>query len=193
MKNGKRMLTLGLAAILALGLIGCGKQETPSPAEQTQQTTQTTESTEATEPVIPEKEIDHLYNGLYIPLTESVSATEQDGALVFESDVLSGSVVFQKLDELPKDTGRTSEAYAQQLLSQTQKENSDAWMGTSTGVSYYVVIPSAEKIEVRGLYVFGDVCWEVRAESADPELRQQLVRIVGRCYIKENKIPQIGE
>lgn len=190
MKIGYRMLAFGLAMVLAVGLPGCGKEEEASQTEQTQQTTQ---ATEPSNPEISEKEIDHLLNGLYISLAESISVTTQDDQLAFENDEIQGGVTFKTLSSLPEDTARTSEGYAQQLLSHTKDENSEAWMGTSTGVGYYVVIPSAEKTEVRGLYVWDNVCWEVWAESTDPELQDQLIRIVGRCYIKENKIPQIEE
>lgn len=193
MKIGYKALTLGLAMILAASLFGCAEKKDSTPTEQPQQTTQATEpstSGSVSGSMPSETEISHFHNGLYITLAESISVTTQEKQLSFESDTVQGGVTFQKLDMLPQGTAQTSEGYARQLLELSQQENSEAWMGTSTGVGYYVVIPSAEKTEVRGLYVWGDLCWEVWAESSDPELTQQLVRIVGRCYIMEGKIPQ---
>ena len=191
MKHTKGLLAFVLALVTVAAMAGCAKKVDNTPPTEETTTQPTTAPTQpTTSPAQPsEKEISHQHKGLYIPLGESVSVTTQDNTLSFESKDLRGGVTFQRLTDLPESTAKTSEGYAKQL----KEQNPDAVVGTSTGVGFYAVMKVDGKTQVRALYVYKHMCWEVWAESSDSTVESQLIRIVGRCHVQEGQVPEISE
>ena len=178
MSNFKKILSAGVAiSLLACLTVGCAAEEEPDT------TTRTTETTAPTSPDHPdEAQVEYTHFGLRFKLGESftteVSETNSQ-LLQFQSGDIQGSVEFGPMETVLGRTVATSQEAANHLLSQ-MPDVKDAWIGSSTGVCFYLVVPGADTLQVYGVYVYGDMCWKVMAESPDTADQDLLIRIVGR-------------
>ena len=190
MSDFKKILSAGVAiSLLACLTVGCAAEDDADPTTQTPQTTapvETTASTETTAPTSPdhtdEAQVEHSHYGLRFKLGESFTTEVSEAnsqLLQFHSGDIKGSVEYGSMETVLGRTVSTSQEAANHLLSQ-MPDAKDAWIGSSTGVCFYLVVPGTETLQVYGVYVYGDMCWKVMAESPDSADKDLLIRIVGR-------------
>lgn len=185
----RNILALALAMILVLGCFtGCAGEQ----KEEGETTKATQETSSAPTKETEETSVEYDHRGLHFKLDSSFTAgvSEDDSeSFSFQNDQIQGAVEFGPLSQLTGGAADTSRGYAEHLLEEQGSSHSDAWVGTSTGFCYYVVFEDADSILVQGLYVNGQQGWSIWAQSTDPEMVDQLIRIVGRCAVVAEEVP----
>lgn len=185
------------AASLCILLAGCGQTD-PQPTD-TVPTTQTTAPaetatpTEATDPTVPTEAVTPVpvqFKGLRFHLDDTYTTGEEDGKLTFRNAAIQGGVESDSLSKLTGGFARTSGEYATYLQKELQDDHEKIWVGSSTGVGFYLVLQDPDGTRVQCLYVKGDKAWNIWAESADNDLTDELIRICGKCAIFSEEIPQ---
>lgn len=179
-----------LALVLALALLtGCGKEEDSAPTTAATTTAPPVTTTAPADPVPEEITVEHDHRGLHIKLDSSFTvglAEDDENTFTFENEQISGSVTFGALEALSGGAA-TSKEYAETLKEQYGAEN--ARIGTSTNVAFYVIHEDDTGITVESLYIHGQKGWLVTVESANGELTNQMVKIVGLCGMNADEIP----
>lgn len=179
--------TAALSLLLALAA-GCGKQNSPAPttvptAAPTEPATTPTEP--ATQPTAPDasQETMKVYNhkGLQYRLAEDFTVEETDESVKFHRDHIQGTIQFGTQQQILGTTVASSLEAAQYLKGKLAPDNENTVIGSSTGVCYYLAIPGTDKTQALGVYISGDNCWKLTAESPNAIDQDYLIRIVGRC------------
>ncbi len=175
-----------IAAILMLlaGLSGCAKEK-PTPTTVT--TTAPTQSENQPEPEATP--VQHMHCGLTLKLDTSFTTTtsaEDSNVFTFKNDKISGTVRFGALSELGNGAAQ-SKQYAETLKAQY---GDAAWVGSGTGVGYYVVIKGESDTTVKCLYIYDQVSWLVEVKG-DSSVTEQMTHIAGRCGWNAEQIPEI--
>lgn len=184
----KKLLAATTALILVLALAACAKEqpETPTTAPTTAPTTEpTTQPT--TEPTAPDasKETWEVHNlqGLQYRLPEDFTLEEKDNSASFHRDHIHGAVEYGTQQDILGTTVANSMEAAEYLKQKLAPGNNDTVIGSSTGVGFYLTIPTGDKTQAIAVYISGENCWKVTAESPNAIDRDYLVRLVGRCAI----------
>lgn len=198
-----------LSATVAVSLIGClaagCAKEEADPSTAPSQTTASVDPTQTTAPIDPEETtapadpqqttspttpgsieetmVEHSHLGLTIKLGESYTtkvAEDDPNTMIFQNGDIQGTVEHGTVEELVGKKVASSQEAANHLLSQ-MPDVKDAWIGSSTGVCFYLVTPVEDGVRVQGVYLKGDQCWKVTAESSDPADQDVLIYMVARC------------
>lgn len=193
----KKTMTLSLsAAALCCCLAGCAQEDiqptqtSPTTPTSATQTTEATQPTQATEPTTAVEQLPVAFKGLHFNLDSSYTTAEDGDKLTFQSDAIQGGVEFGPLSKMTGGFAQTSADYAKYLQKELQADYEKVWVGSSTGVGFYLVLQNADETEVRCLYVKGDVAWNIWAKSTDAALEEELIRICARCAMVTEEIPQ---
>lgn len=194
-----KWLALALTLILAMGCFaGCAENKEPAGTEPetSSAATEPEGSSAATQPTetAPEqpKTVEYSHYGLYIKLPQGFTAgVSQDdpNRFCFDNGRIQGAAEFGELEQVTGGVAETSRDYAQYLLDSLGEEYEEAWIGSSTGICYYLVLQNEDSVLVRGLYVHDGNAWNVWAQSEDTALAEQLIRLVARCGMVPDEVP----
>ena len=202
-----------LSATVAVSMIGClaagcakeAADPTTAPSQSAatvpSQTTAPTDPKETTAPTDPQETtspttpgntdetlVEHPHFGLVIKLGESYTtevSPDDPELFLFEKGQIHGSVEYGTMEELVGKNVSSSKEAADHLLSQ-MTDVKDAWIGSSTGVCFYLVTPAGDGVRVQGVYLKGEKCWKVTAESSDKADQDVLIYMVARCNLTAN-------
>lgn len=193
MDTTKKLLSLALSAAVCLCLVACG-QEVPQPSHTaptaTAPTTQSTPPTETTAPAQTVTQVPVRFQGLRFYLDDTYTTGEEDGKLTFKNAAIEGGVESGLLSRLTGGYAQTSADYAKYLQKDLQDDHEKIWVGSSTGIGFYIVFEDPDQIRVQCLYVQGNEAWNIWAESSDHAQLEELIRICGKCVMASEEILQ---
>lgn len=181
----KKLLTVTLALTLLLALAtGCGKEK---PADPTTQPTTEPTTDPTTEPTAPDASQEtwevHNLQGLQFRLADDFTTEEGENKVTFHRDHIQGTVEYGTQKDILGTTVANSMEAALYLKETLASGNDQTVVGSSTGIGYYLAIPTADKTQAFAIYISGENCWKVTAESPNAIDRDYLIRLVGRCAI----------
>lgn len=188
------------AASLCILLAGCGQTD-PQPTD-TVPTTQTTAPaetatpTEATDPTVPTEAVTPVpvqFKGLRFHLDDTYTTGEEDGKFTFRNAAIQGGVESDSLSKLTGGFAQTSGEYATYLQKELQDDHEKVWVGSSTGIGFYIVFEDPDQIRVQCLYVKGNNAWNIWAESSDSAQLEELIRICGKCSMVSEETAADGD
>ncbi|MBQ2244982.1 MAG: hypothetical protein IIV61_01680 [Oscillospiraceae bacterium] len=194
----KKTIAIALsAAAVCCCLAACG-QEDPQPSQtadttptvQPTETTSPVETTQATEPTQGTTRVPVEYQGLHFYLDDTYTTGEAEGKFTFQNVNIQGGVEFGTPSKLTGGYAQTSADYAKYLQKELQDDHEKIWVGSSTGIGYYLVLQDPDLTRVQCLYVKDDKAWNIWAESADDALTDELIRICGKCAIITDQSPK---